>query len=181
MAIERREWGNFYGYLVNVKQDGKVIAEGEAAWPELQARINRVNGLAAQLKSLEKTDIGAINAGLERIRLHGRKLELEGKLDATAQADMESERAELNARYQDIEARLADLHAQFNRDALTARDANGKEIEIGLGKVVHAYQPNAMSTFTKVGFYFSKIWEFLSDDRVKRTPKAGFSRRSSAP
>ncbi|NHW98280.1 phosphate ABC transporter permease PstA [Pseudomonas koreensis] len=173
MAIERREWGNFYGYLVNVKQDGKVIAEGEAAWPELQSRINRVNGLAAQLKTLEKVDIGAINAGLERIRLHGRKLELEGKLDATAQADMESERAELNARYQDIEARLADLHAQFNRDALTARDANGKEIEIGLGKVVHAYQPNAMSTFTKIGFYFSKIWEFLSDDPREANTEGG--------
>ena len=27
MTIERREWGNFYGTLVNVKQDGKVIAE----------------------------------------------------------------------------------------------------------------------------------------------------------
>ena len=48
MAIERREWGNFYGTLVNVKQDGKVIAEGEAAWPELQARVDRVNKLAAQ-------------------------------------------------------------------------------------------------------------------------------------
>ncbi len=54
MAIERREWGNFYGYLVNVKQDGKVIAEGEAAWPELQARVQRVNQLAAELKTLEK-------------------------------------------------------------------------------------------------------------------------------
>ena len=28
MAIERREWGNFYGYLVNVKENGKVVAEG---------------------------------------------------------------------------------------------------------------------------------------------------------
>ena len=173
MTIERREWGNFYGYLVNVKQDGKVIAEGEAAWPELQARVDRVNKLAAQLKSLEKTDIGAINAGLERVRLHGRKLELAGQLDATAQADMESERAELNARYQDIEARLNDLHAQFNRDSLTARDANGKEIEIGIGKVVHAYQPNAMSTFTKVGFYFSKVWEFLSDDPREANTEGG--------
>lgn len=26
MAIERREWGNFYGYLVNVKENGKVVA-----------------------------------------------------------------------------------------------------------------------------------------------------------
>ncbi|KPG99592.1 phosphate ABC transporter permease [Pseudomonas sp. RIT-PI-q] len=173
MTIERRERGNFYGYLVNVKQDGKVIAEGEAAWPELQARVDRVNKLAAQLKSLEKSDIGAINAGLERIRLHSRKLELAGQLDATAQADMESERAELNARYQDIEARLSDLHAQFNRDSLTARDANGKELEIGIGKVVHAYQPNAMGTFTKVGFYFSKMWEFLSDDPREANTEGG--------
>ncbi|MGF0240202.1 phosphate ABC transporter permease PstA [Rhodococcus sp. IEGM1300] len=173
MAIERREWGNFYGYLVNVKQEGKVIAEGEAAWPELQARVDRVNKLAAQLKTLEKSDIGAINAGLERIRLHGRKLELAGKLDATAQADMESERAELNARYQDIEARLGDLHAQFNRDSLTARDANGKEIEIAIGKVVHAYQPNAMGTFTKIRFYFAKVWEFLSDDPREANTEGG--------
>ncbi|RON18714.1 phosphate ABC transporter permease PstA [Pseudomonas frederiksbergensis] len=173
MTIERREWGNFYGYLVNVKQDGKVIAEGEAAWPELQARVDRVNQLAAQLKSLEKTDIGAINAGLERVRLHGRKLELAGHLDAAAQADLESERAELNARYQEIEARLNDLHAQFNRDSLTARDANGKEVEIGIGKVVHAYQPNAMSTFTKIGFYFSKVWEFLSDDPREANTEGG--------
>ncbi|WP_460143925.1 phosphate ABC transporter permease PstA [Pseudomonas sp. S2_A02] len=173
MTIERREWGNFYGYLVNVKQDGKVIAEGEAAWPELQARVDRVNQLAAQLKSLEKTDIGAINAGLERVRLHGRKLELAGHLDAAAQADLESERAELNARYQEIEARLNDLHAQFNRDSLTARDANGKEVEIGIGKVVHAYQPNAMGTFTKIGFYFSKVWEFLSDDPREANTEGG--------
>ncbi|WP_447795377.1 MULTISPECIES: phosphate ABC transporter permease PstA [Pseudomonas] len=173
MAIERREWGNFYGYLVNVKQDGKVIAEGEAAWPELQARVDRVNQLAAQLKTLEKVDIGAINAGLERVRLHGRKLELDGHLDAAAQADLESERAELNARYQEIEARLNDLHAQFNRDSLTARDANGKEVEIGIGKVVHAYQPNAMGTFTKIGFYFSKVWEFLSDDPREANTEGG--------
>ncbi|UVK98760.1 phosphate ABC transporter permease PstA [Pseudomonas sp. B21-048] len=173
MTIERREWGNFYGYLVNVKQDGKVIAEGEAAWPELQARVDRVNQLAAQLKTLEKTDIGAINAGLERVRLRGRKLELAGHLDAAAQADMESERAELNARYQEIEARLNDLHTQFNRDSLTARDANGKEVEIGIGKVVHAYQPNAMGTFTKIGFYFSKAWEFLSDDPREANTEGG--------
>ncbi|VVN75226.1 phosphate ABC transporter permease PstA [Pseudomonas fluorescens] len=173
MAIERREWGNFYGYLVNVKQDGKVIAEGEAAWPELQARVERVNQLAAQLKTLEKSDIGAINAGLERLRLQARKLELAGKLDAAAQADMDGERAELNSRYKAIEAKLDDLHAQFNRDSLTARDANGKEVEISIGKVVHAYQPNAMSQLTKISFYFSKVWEFLSDDPREANTEGG--------
>ncbi|WP_407317020.1 phosphate ABC transporter permease PstA [Pseudomonas sp. nanlin1] len=173
MAIERREWGNFYGYLVNIKEDGKVIAEGEAAWPELQARIARVGQLANELSALEKKDIGAVNAGLERLRLHARKLELDGKLDAAAQADMDAERAELAARYKGIEARLGELHAQVARDSLTARDANGREINIEMGKVVHAYQPNNMGTLTKIGFYFSKIWEFLSDDPREANTEGG--------
>ncbi len=59
------------------------------------------------------------------------------------------------------------------RDSLTARDANGKELEIGIGKVVHAYQPNAMGTFTKLGFYFSKVWEFLSDDPREANTEGG--------
>ena len=38
ISIERREWGNFYGHLKAVKENGQVVAEGEAAWPELQKR-----------------------------------------------------------------------------------------------------------------------------------------------
>jgi phosphate transport system permease protein len=173
MTLERREWGNFYGYLVNVKENGKVVAEGEAAWPTLQERIKRVEGLADELYQLEKKDIGAINHGIERLRLQARKLELEGTLDAEAQADMASERAELDSRYKVIEAQLASLHQAFDRDSLTARDANGKEVEISLGKIVHAYQPNAMGTFTKLGFYFKKLWEFLSEDPREANTEGG--------
>ncbi|OUM07565.1 phosphate ABC transporter, permease protein PstA [Pseudomonas syringae] len=173
MTLERREWGNFYGYLVNVKENGRVVAEGEAAWPALQERIKRVEKLADELYSLEKKDIGAINHGIERLRLRARKLELAGSLDAAAQADMATERAELDARYSVIEERLEGLHRDFDRDSLTARDANGKEIEISLGKVVHAYQPNAMSTVTKLGFYFQKLWEFLSDDPREANTEGG--------
>ncbi|RMQ48056.1 putative Phosphate ABC transporter, permease protein [Pseudomonas cichorii] len=173
MTLERREWGNFYGYLVNVKENGTVVAQGEAAWPTLQERIKRVEKLADELYSLEKKDIGAINYGIERLRLQARKLELEGRLDATAQADMAVERAELDARYKEIEGRLGSLHQAFDRDSLTARDANGKEVEISLGKVVHAYQPNAMGTFTKLGFYGKKLWEFLSEDPREANTEGG--------
>ncbi|WP_409277713.1 phosphate ABC transporter permease PstA [Pseudomonas defluvii] len=173
IALERREWGNFYGYLVSVKEDGKVVAEGQAAWNELQARLKRADQLAGELQKLEKKDIGAINYGLERLRLHGRKLELDGKLDAAAQADIESERAELNNRYKAVEDRLGSLHQAFARDSLVARDANGREVEINLSKVVHAYQPNAMGTLTKLGVYFSKVWEFLSDDPREANTEGG--------
>jgi len=173
IALERREWGNFYGYLVNIKEQGKVVAEGERAWPELQGRIDRVGDLADALRRLEKSDIGKVNAGLERLRLQTRRLELEGQLNPAAQADMDAERAELDARYKDIETRLGALHAQVNRDSITVRDANGKEIEVQLGQIVHAYQPNAMSTLTKLGFYFSKMCEFLSDDPREANTEGG--------
>jgi phosphate transport system permease protein len=173
MTLERREWGNFYGYLINVKEGGQVVAEGEAAWAPLQDRLQRVSELADQLQQLEKTDIGAINHSLERLRLQARKLQLQGKLDAQTQADIEAERAELNARYQAIEARLAGLRQAVERDSLTARDVHGKEIEIALGQVVHAYQPNAMGTFAKLGFYFQKLWEFLSTDPREANTEGG--------
>ena len=173
MTLERREWGNFYGYLLNVKENGNVVADGEAAWPQLQARLDRVHRLAAELAGLEKTDIGAINHGIERLRLQARKRELNGTLDAAAQADMAAERAEYDARYADIELRLGALRAAFNRDILTARDANGTEVQISLGKVVHAYQPNAMGIATKLTFYFQKLWEFLSEDPREANTEGG--------
>ena len=173
IALERREWGNFYGYLVSVKEDGRVVAQGPAAWNELQTRLKRANQLNGELQQLEKKDIGAINHGLERLRLQSRKLELDGKLDAAAQADMDAERAELNSRYKAIEDRLSGLHQAFARDSLVARDGNGREVEINLSKVVHAIQPNGMSGFTKLSTYFAKVWEFLSDDPREANTEGG--------
>lgn len=173
LVMERREWGNFYGYLVSVKESGQVVAEGDAAWPELQARIERVGELHQQLVRLEKKDIGRINAGLERIRLESRGLELKGQLDAAAQADLDAQRAEWDAQYKVLEAELIELNGQFNRDSVVVRTADGREQEISLGKVVRAYQPNAMGTLEKLGFYFAKIWEFLSDDPREANTEGG--------
>ncbi|MBC9248757.1 phosphate ABC transporter, permease protein PstA [Pseudomonas alcaligenes] len=173
LTLERREWGNFYGYLVNVKQDGKVVADGDAAWNELQERLKRSDELFKQISRLQKSDIGHINYGLEQLRLQSRKLELEKRLDATAQADLDARRAELDAQYKVLEAQLVELHQQFNRDSVTVRTVDGREQEIGLGKVVHAYQPNAMGVATKLSFYFSKLWEFLSDDPREANTEGG--------
>jgi len=172
-AFERREWGNLYGYLVNVKENGQLVAEGDAAWTALQERLARVDELHAQVVRLEKKDIGRINAGLERIRLQTRKLELQGKLDAQAQADLDMDRAQWDAEYKVLETQLVALYAAFNRDSATVRTADGREVELSLGKVVRAYQPNAMSTLGKLQFYGAKLWEFVSDDPREANTEGG--------
>ena len=173
VVLERREWGNFYGELLNVKEGGNLVAEGEAAWGELQHRIARIDQLHGQISHLEKVDIGRINHGLERLRLKTRKLELEQRLDAAAQAELDAERAEWDAEYKTLEGRLASLYQDFNRDSIGVRTLDGRELEISLGKVVRAYQPNAMSVPQKLGFYAAKIWEFVSDEPREANTEGG--------
>ncbi|WP_256438163.1 phosphate ABC transporter permease PstA [Stutzerimonas stutzeri] len=173
MVLERREWGNFYGYLLNVKEAGQLVAEGDAAWGELQRRIDRVDQLHAQIARIEKVEIGRINHGLERLRLKTRKLELDDRLDAVAQADLDAERAQWDAEYRVLEDKLIALQQQFNRDSITVRTADGREQEITLGKVVRAFQPNAMSTPQKLMFYFAKLWEFVSDEPREANTEGG--------
>ncbi|MDG9759234.1 MULTISPECIES: phosphate ABC transporter permease PstA [Pseudomonas] len=172
-VLERREWGNFYGNLVNVKESGQVIAEGDAAWAALQERLDRVDDLHAQLVRLEKKDIGRINHSLERIRLEGRKLQLQGKLDDAAQADMDARRDALNAEYKVLEERMVALTQQINRDSVTLTASDGRQTEIELGKIVRAFRPNAMGTVDKLGFYAMKLWEFVSDEPREANTEGG--------
>jgi phosphate transport system permease protein len=173
MVLERREWGNFYGYLVDVQEGDRVVASGNDAWPELIKRVERVSSLFGELQRLQRVDIGAINYGLEQLRLRTRSLELDGKLDAAAQADIEAQRAEFNERYKGLEARLGELNQQVNRDYATIRTVDGHEERLQLSHVVRAFRPNAMSTGEKVGHYFSKIWEFVSDEPREANTEGG--------
>ena len=69
IIIERREWGNFYGRLISVKEKGKVIATGENAWPVVQQRIEKTLKKIDEIEHLQKKEIGSINYSLERLRL----------------------------------------------------------------------------------------------------------------
>ena len=173
VVMERREWGNFYGYLVNVKESGNLVAEGDAAWDELQKRITRIDELHAEISKLEKKDIGRINYGLEGLRLKKRSLELKDELSPAAQADLDAERAQWDAEYKVLETQLVALNKEFNRDTVTVKTADGREQEISLGKVVRAYQPNAMGIGQKLSFYGAKVWEFVSDDPREANTEGG--------
>ncbi len=172
-VLERREWGNFYGYPVALKENGQVIASGNALMPELQARIQRSNGLVSRRTALEKSDIREINSGLEHLRLRRRALELDNALTAGAEAELKARQAALEARYQVVETQLAELHAQLARDHLVLRTADGHEQDIEVAKIVRAFQPNTMSFMDKMGHYFAKLWEFVSDDPREANTEGG--------
>ncbi|OQX35319.1 MAG: phosphate ABC transporter, permease protein PstA [Oceanospirillales bacterium LUC14_002_19_P2] len=173
MAVERREWGNFYGYLKAVREGDKTVATGDQAWEAFQQRIARALAIHDQIYQIEKHDIGSINARLERLRLKERGLELKGNATPAVLAGIRAERAALDAEYKVMEQQLGELYVAFNRDSAVAETADGQEVILSMGKVVRAYQPNAMGLVDKLAFYGDKLWEFVSDDPREANTEGG--------
>ncbi len=173
MTVERREWGNLYGYLNAVQEDRQTVAEGRNAWESLQQRLQRATALFAQIRALEKGKIGSINYELERLRLRERGLELENNTDPAEWESIKQARAALNADYAGLQQRLTDLYKAINRDQMTVTVSTGETVTVPLAKVVHAYRPNAMSLPEKLGFYVAKVWEFVSDEPREANTEGG--------
>ena len=166
IMLERREWGNFFGYLVAVKEGEQIMAEGQAAFDALDERLRRSNELVAATVRMERYDIGAINRNIEQERLKQRRVELNDSLSAAEKADLiaqsEAEVDRLNVAYQLQFAELVQLRAQARRDALIARTSDGREVTINLADVVRATQANTMTVPGKLKEYGYRFWNFLT-------------------
>ena len=173
LTIERREWGNFYGHLVAVKENGQVVASGEAAWPELLQRYERANDLFNQIYRIEKDDIGKVNFELEKLRLQARRLELRGQLTEDRKAGFEQQRTALNSQFGQLQQRIAALRTEIARDTLVGRVMDGQEVEVKLALVADVFRANDMGLFAKVGHYVKKLGEFIWDDPREANTEGG--------
>lgn len=174
LVVVRREWGNFYGFLQQVKENGQVVADKpESAWQQFQPRMQRAIDLHDQIKQIEKNDIGAINAQLEKLRLQQRRYELANDLTTEHLAELDAERKKLNEEHAVLEQKLTGLYTQINRDSFAATIQDGRSVEIPFSKVVNAYQPNAMSIFSKMLMYIANVWEFISSEPREANTEGG--------
>jgi len=175
-VFERLEWGNLHGFLISVSQNGELVAEGETAWERYLEGQARADELRERVRDLETHEIGAVNYELERVRLAEKRLALAGKTRETHPQEYEplaARRAELQAEYEVQRDELNLLHRELARDSIVVRSVDGQEVTIDLGKVVRGYRPNAMGLFDKIGFYFSKIWEFMVEDPREANTEGG--------
>jgi len=173
MVLERREWGDMYGYLRQVRHQGQVVAEGKPAWDSLQQRLTRVLELYGQIRKIEKHDVGAINYAMERLRLKQRSLELKGRFDEKRKVEIAAEKEQLQQRYQRLQQQLQSLYQASKLDSISVQLADGQTVELPIAKIVRVYRPNDMSWLQKVGFYFSKLWEFVSDEPREANTEGG--------
>ncbi|MYF01304.1 MAG: phosphate ABC transporter permease PstA [Gammaproteobacteria bacterium] len=145
VTLERREWGNFYGFLSGILQNGEPVAappeDAGALWSELQQRLDRARHLRDEIEQIERSIIADIDSGMERLRLQ--------------------------------EMRLLELNRQIQRDSAIFRVAGGAEVELPVADIVRAYRPNAMSRFEAMETYLARLFEFLTDDPRESNTEGG--------
>jgi phosphate transport system permease protein len=172
-VVERREWGNLYGFLRAISDGGRTVAQGPPeAWQALHVRLPEAQALAREIRRIERDGVGAVNAAQERIRLRLRRLELRGLTEGPEVDRLRDELAQWRARY---DAQLAGLNTLRARQTAAATFvlAGGQEMSVPLAQIVRAYRPNRMGRGAKAGFYAAKVFEFVAGEPRESNTEGG--------
>jgi len=173
VVLERREWGNFYGFVQDVRAGDQVLASGPTAgWDALVARLPAAQALRRRIRRVERDAIGDINYEMEQTRLSIKRATERGDGGAAEQA-AESRLRALDAAYEREYAQLAALVAESRVDEVVMRVAGGQTKAVPLSQIVRAYRPNTMSVGAKVRLYLARLWEFVSADPRESNTEGG--------
>jgi len=166
VVMERRQWGDFIGYLREVRVDGETEATGEAAWERFDEIFRENRDRIQEIGRIERIEIGAVNAEIEELRLSQRRLDMDDTLAEEDRAEQEAaiqeERDRWEAEYEVLVERRNELLSEVARFAVVMETASGEEVEIAMGDVVKPWRPNAMSVGEKMRFYVRDFWDFVS-------------------
>ncbi|QOL27337.1 phosphate ABC transporter permease PstA [Thalassotalea sp. LPB0316] len=168
VVIERRSNGNFYGYIEQVILDGKSVDISE-----LDELLERVNNFQKEISNLQKTDIGAINYQLERLRLKTRKHELDDTLTEAVKADISAQEQALKDEYVELEANLMALREKVSRDKLMVRSMGGELVEINFETILEVTYNNKLGFGSKVATFLGNIAGFIGDEPREANTEGG--------
>ncbi len=166
LVLERTTWGDFYGYLLEFRRDGEVIAEGDAARDAFERRLPDSLSTVREIQRIERFDIGNINFQIEQLRLQQRALDrnpdLSDEARAARQAEIDVEREQLDAQYAELESRRNDLRGEVRGYSIKMEVMDGSTREINMADVVSAWYPNDMNLAQQLGHYARSFWDFVS-------------------
>jgi phosphate transport system permease protein len=172
LLIERREHGNYFGFLQGVSAEGLVLT---AASPQekLQQALKQVS-LKLEDTHKIKQQMSDLNHSAERLRLTLLKLEYGGKgknaaeiTELTATRDKTlAEFSRLNEQASTTQTEIARISAQFS-------DVTGAGKDIALMDIVALQRPNSMSIPAKCGAYLERVRELLLDDPRESNTEGG--------
>ncbi len=171
VALERREHGNFYGFLKSLSLEGIKVAASPSPWYDMEKAVSLVADSRDKLSGTEK-EMSKLNGEAEALRLKIQKL-IYVKGDRTRIDALTRQREQLLSRFNTLLDRFNSETEELHRPKAVFTDASGEEKEIALIDIVRAWRPNSMGVFAKAAFYAGKIGEMLLDEPRESNTEGG--------
>ena len=175
MSIERQEYGNAIGYPIELrlrdpqtKQVTKIPAEDARFEAELHRLIAAANDRWDDIRYIEKGKIGANATKIAELEIKRKKASDAAEVDAIVKAI-----AERKAEFTELQKQSGALRAMQTRDKLAVRLATGETREIQIGKIVSVHWPNRMGLVSQIGYFFERIWNFMSENPREANTEGG--------
>jgi phosphate transport system permease protein len=177
VLLERLEWGNFHGYLREIRRGDQVLARGpEETWKQLGPLLDAKAEERDRIHDLETNEIGDVNYEIERLRLAQRRLDLQDVPDAERarrKAAIDEEIATHEAEYQRLADRLFKMRETMAAEVLVAQTAAGETKEMPVGGIVSAIRPDDLGVFGKLVLQVKRIGQFVTDDPRESNTEGG--------
>jgi phosphate transport system permease protein len=177
VVLERLEYGNFYGSIVEVKRGGETIVKGaDAAWDEFQRLHGRERAALDRILEFEHDRLGPVNQELDRLRIEKKRVKREGFSDTekrTRILEIERLESECIAESHQLAEQLSAMRQEATSNVIVLEAVNGERKDLPISSVVRAVKPNALGFFGALGVYASRVWEFVADDPRESNTEGG--------
>jgi len=174
----------------------EVVEGAEAAWNEYLDFHDLVRTQWRDRRDLEKYDTGEINRIQEEARLDRRSAELdladaesEYGVDSSEYADALADHEAACSDYDDALTRAGEEFAAIRRQIDSINEMNGRfllrmqtagegatpphTVLMRLDEIVRAYPANRLSLGDKIGVYFARWWEYLTEEPREANSEGG--------
>ena len=178
LLVERRSGGRLQGEARALELDGQVLSRDPAAiLARLESDLASAHERVEQRERIEREEIGAVNAALERDRLALRRVEIAhgtASPEYEAEARRVAQRApELEREHERLGQRIRALDEENAREVLLVATPDGHDVRVRLSEIVRAFAPNQLDRAGKLGVYCSRWGEFLSADPRESNSEGG--------
>jgi phosphate transport system permease protein len=172
VLLERREHGNYFGFLTGVTAEGLNLTAA-SPYEALQQALKMVAGKLDATGKI-KRQMSNLNNRAERLRLKLLKLEYGGREKNAAEiGELTAAREKILAEFTRLNEQAAATQAEIGRVSARFSDAAGGSKDIALVDIVALQRPNSMSFFAKCGAYLERVRELLLDDPRESNTEGG--------
>ncbi len=175
VALERQEFGNFYGFLRSVsspargvEQKGKepknIKEQQTANWKNLQQALIWAQRERQKQKAL-----------YQQVETTGQRIQALKRQQKRTNFGLQQRQAlaQSEAQFDQETQALVRLQAQNIQRTATFFTVQNKTLTLPVIHIVRAWQPNAMSLTQKISFYGAKVWEVLSTSPREANTEGG--------